>query len=185
MWTKRTNNCHWNKSSFVTCDVIFAENGMFCTPHWNKNSWTKRRKLWRLVFVIITTTVFLPLDMIMKLFSIGCSPYVRLYPLGCAASSLEYYSRVFIQSCFSWLVLSSSMKSAWGPQIDSATSRPAISSSHHSKCRMVEVESQHFLSCKQWSGAFAKQLHQNVQFFLLLDILKKKKAMLYDVYVLR
>lgn len=114
---KEDDNCHWNESSFVTCDVIFAENGMFCTPHWNKNSWTKRRKLWRLVFVIITTTVFLPLDMIMKLFSIGCSPYVRLYPLGCAASSLEYYSGVFIQSCFSWLVLSSSMKCARGPQI--------------------------------------------------------------------
>lgn len=47
--------------------------------------------------------------MTIKLFSIVCS-----FPLGCAASIVVYYGRVLIQSYFSWLLLSGSMKSAWG-----------------------------------------------------------------------
>lgn len=39
--------------------------------------------------------------------------FMSYYPLGSAATIVVYYTRVFIQSDFSWLVLSGSRKSAW------------------------------------------------------------------------
>lgn len=44
------------------------------------------------------------------------SVHVMLYPLGGAASSAVHYGNVFIQSYFSYPVLSGSMKSAQGLQ---------------------------------------------------------------------